>query len=128
MSISDGDLDKVLGQKELDSLGDVFWSRVKVTFPPSIDPFDFLKSRLRREVARLLLSIRDVWSGRTLDDQMRTRKKREELGLIPVFSCEGDDAEIVFERNVSQYFRCLRTLPLGYGKRASSHSTRGVSC
>ena len=113
---ADGDLDRVLDQKQLDSLDDVFWARMKATFPPAVEPSDFLKSRLHREVSRRLLSVRDVWSVRTLDHQMRTRKRREELGPNLIFYSEGDDADIVYERSVSQYLRCLRTLLIGYAK------------
>ena len=77
-----------------------------------VEPSAFLKSRLHREVARRLLHIRDVWNVRTLDHQMRTRKRREELGPNLIFYSEGDDAEIVYERNVSQYLGCLPTLLL----------------
>ena len=113
---SDPDMDKVLDQKDLDSLDDQFWARVKIVFPPTVEPSDYLKSRLHREIARRLLSLREVWGVRTLEHQSRSKKRREEVAPNLVYVSEGDDVEADYERSVSQYLRCLRTLLIGYAK------------
>ena len=54
------DLDGLLPQPELDDIAKRFWLRYKLTWPPEIAPSDMLISRLVKESAKKMLSLREV--------------------------------------------------------------------
>ena len=54
------DLDKLLPIRELDDMSDMFWAKHRLTFEPDDEPSDSLVSRVAREIAKRLLTSRDV--------------------------------------------------------------------
>ena len=69
------DLDKLLPQKELEDIDDLFWSKHHLTFEPDDTPSDGLVSRVAREIVKRLLTSRDVWATKTLTFQQRHERK-----------------------------------------------------
>ena len=113
---NDVDLDKVLGKEESDNLEDTFWSRHKMCYPPQQGPADALKSRLYREIARRMTTVRDIWGVRTLGHQMRASKRREEITAKLFLVGEGEDTEVSYDQSTEQYLRNLKVLMVAYAK------------
>ena len=55
-------------------IGDQFWTRYKVSYPPHLEPADAGVSRLSREITKKLLIVRDVNKWRTMLHQVHARR------------------------------------------------------
>jgi len=108
------DFDELLPQPELDELEGAFWSRYHVRYAPTVEPADLLVSRLSKELAKRLLTVRSVWQTRTMTHQLSTTRKRRKLGSNLEFV--EDEAEAVFKRDLQTYLEMLYTLYIAYAK------------
>jgi hypothetical protein len=113
--IDENDLDALLPQSELDSIGDRFWRRYHVRVPAWLHPSDTLVSRLFREMEKRLLTIHVVWRVKTLLQQKKAVQKKERLSSTVTVSVAGEveDTEAV-THDVSNYLNLLYTLLLAY--------------
>ena len=90
------DLDKLLPIRELDDMNDLFWAKHRLTFEPDDEPSDSLVSRVAREIAKRLLTSRDVWATKSLTFQQRQEKKKTRIaeGLELVHSDTVQEAPV----------------------------------
>jgi hypothetical protein len=109
----DADLDLPLEKADLDSLADLFWGRYHIVLPPHLSPADLLISRLHRELATRLLSLKDVWKVRSQRHQVKQASKRTELGHKTTLITDEPE-EIFVTRDLQTYMQQLYTLCVAY--------------
>ncbi|CAK0877552.1 unnamed protein product [Prorocentrum cordatum] len=108
------DLDKFLDQPTLDDLAKVFWKRYRNSWPPDVMPSDQMISRIYRELAARLLSVRDAWKTKCLADQLRSSRKCIPLPEGAELKLPEDKGEERGAHNYKAYMSLLWTLLLAY--------------
>ena len=73
------DYDTLLPGPDLIALHLLFFRRYMVTHPPEVAPADLVISRLRNELNARALSVRDLSWVKTQDQQIKSRRKSEEV-------------------------------------------------
>ena len=108
------DLDKLLDQPVLEDLRTQVWKRYKSAWPPEITPGDGLISRVFREIAARLLSVREVWRVKSLADQLRSARRTITMGggAEMRFPEEQDDIRVI--ESYEAYIQLLWILLLAY--------------
>jgi hypothetical protein len=109
------DLDALLSERELGEIGDQFWDRYKVSYPPHLDPADTGVSRLNREIGKRLLTVRDVNKWKTMLHQVHAKRKKQQIGEGIELSLDAAE-ECDIEYSLAAYLNSLHSLLIGYAK------------
>ena len=115
----DGDLDAMLDKPAMDRIADAFHARYKLAWPPCVEPSDALVSRLSKEIAGRVLSVRQIWKVQSQLHQLTAGRKRTKIGDIEIVQDLDDDPRP--SRSVRAYLGLLFTLCVGYA-RAGVHA------
>ena len=116
----DPDLDKPLGQEELGTLAEAFWSRYHLSFPPEETPADTLVSRIFRELNRHLLTVRDVWRVQPSALQVKSEKKVTEITDTISINQTVPEELVSSSKSVPRYLSNLWTLMLAYARAGAT--------
>jgi hypothetical protein len=109
------DLDALLTERELEEIGDQFWDRYKVSYPPHLDPADTGVSRLNREIGKRLLTVRDVNKWKTMLHQAHAKRNKWQLGEgIELSPDSAEECDIKVP--LAAYLNSLHSLLIGYAK------------
>ena len=108
------DLDKLFDQPTPDDFAKVFWKRYRNAWPPDVMPSDQIISRIYRELAVRLLSVRDVWRTKCLADQLRSSRRSIALPEGAELRLPEDKDEERGAQNFETYMSLLWTLLLAY--------------
>ena len=82
------DYDQLLPGTALEGLGDQMWTRHHLTFPPDVEPADLVVARLANELnpETRALTVRDLSWVKTIEQQIRSKRKIEQLGTKQGYS------------------------------------------
>ncbi len=116
----DPDLDNPLPQQDLDNIEDLFWRRYHLTPSADVMPADALLSRVSRGVARRLLTLRDVWKVQVVAQQLKSERRKTDLGQNLALVEEAVVPHTQPAKTVVKYLELLWTLLLAYGKAGSA--------
>ena len=115
----DTDLDAILGEDELERIESLFWNRYRIKVAPERLPSDYLVSRVYKELTRRCLTVREVLSTKTVQNQMAATSKRHQVStnLALVENMKLDESK--GPATVTNYLQCLRILMMAYAKAGS---------
>eukprot|EP00971_Amphidinium_carterae_P350759 6491727-Amphidinium_carterae.1 len=110
------DFDSLLPQEDLTSLKYLFYARYKLDFAITVEPSDFLVSRLAKELQQRLLQVHSVFKVKSLTHQLRAERKKRSVGDGLVLVLADSEADEPVARTLSTYIQLHLTLMIAYAR------------